>query len=193
MDQTVVAPCAGSAECPRAAEAGAPVPLCRQHLELAAGWWAEVDGGGAAVGVEDALPAPCPACGARLGVRWPSGWLCAVCEWRQGDVPDGEVAPPRVDVVYYLRFGDRVKIGTTGNPRQRLAAIWHDELLAFERGDRAVERARHEQFAAQRHGRTEWFAADAELTAHVAALAAGHPDPWALHARWRSEAVAQRV
>ncbi|PPG99701.1 ATPase, partial [Rathayibacter sp. AY1H3] len=28
--------------------------------------------------------------------------------------------PPRVDVVYYIRFGERIKIGTSGNPRQRL-------------------------------------------------------------------------
>ena len=47
-----------------------------------------------------------------------------------------ELPPPRVDVVYYLRYGDRVKIGTSANPRQRVAAIWHEDLLAFERGDR---------------------------------------------------------
>ena len=55
-------------------------------------------------------------------------------------MPDGDLAPPRVDVVYYLRqrdhVGDRVKIGTTANPRQRLARISHQDLLAFERGDR---------------------------------------------------------
>ncbi|MBD8661462.1 GIY-YIG nuclease family protein [Frigoribacterium sp. CFBP 8754] len=193
MDLTDAPLCTGGGDCPHAVEPGAPVPLCRRHLELAADWWGDAERGGAGIGVEDALPTPCPACGARLGVRWPSAWLCAVCEWRQGDVPDGELAPPRVDVVYYLRFRDRIKIGTTGNPRQRLAAIWHDELLALERGDRAVERARHEQFAAQRHGRTEWFTADGELLAHVRALAEGQPDPWSLHARWRSEAVARRV
>jgi len=38
-------------------------------------------------------------------------------------VPDPELVPPRVDIVYYLRFGDRVKIGTTASPRQRFAAL----------------------------------------------------------------------
>jgi len=101
-------------------------------------------------GVADVLPTPCLLCGSRWGVRWPSGWLCGVCEWRHGEPVDGELPPPRVDVVYYLRFRDRVKIGTSAQPRQRLRAIRHEELLAFERGDRSVERRRHAQFAAER-------------------------------------------
>ncbi|WP_043674642.1 GIY-YIG nuclease family protein [Clavibacter michiganensis] len=186
MTSTGSAPCRAEG-CAARAERGAPVPLCAAHLVVAAAWAER------AHGVEDVLPSPCPACGSRLGVRYPSGWLCAVCEWRHGDHPDGELAPPRVDVVYYIRFGDRMKIGTSANPRQRLGALRHDELLAFERGGRAVERARHARFARQRYDRTEWFALDAELRAHVAALAAGQPDPWELLARWRSEALALRV
>ncbi|WP_156357333.1 GIY-YIG nuclease family protein [Frigoribacterium sp. Leaf263] len=169
---------------------GSPVALCEQHLALAADWAAArsetVDG------TTDLLPAPCAACGSRLGVHWPAGWLCAVCEWRQGDSPDGDLAPPRVDVVYYIRFDDRIKIGTTANPRQRLGRLWHHEVLAFERGDRAVERRRHDQFAAWRFARTEWFAVNEPLAAHIATLAAGVDDPWGRHARWRSEATALR-
>ena len=143
-------------------------------------------------GVTDLLPSPCRLCGSRLGVRWPSGWLCAVCEWRQGDSPDGDLPPVRVDVVYYLRFGDRVKIGTSSDPRRRLTRIWHDELLAFERGDRLVEHRRHEQFSADRHARTEWFVASTVLLEHAAALRAGADDPWRTYDRWRSEALALR-
>ena len=62
---------------------------------------------------------PAGSCGSRLGIRYPSGWLCAVCEWRHGDLIDHELPPPRVDVVYYLRYDERVKIGTSSNPRQR--------------------------------------------------------------------------
>ena len=103
-----------------------------------------------AYGVTDVLPSPCRLCGSRSGVRHPSGWVCAVCEWRHGELVDGELPPPRVDVVYYLRYADRVKIGTTSNPRQRFAAIRHDDVLAFERGDRRLERHRHAQFADER-------------------------------------------
>ena len=163
-----------------------PFPLCRTHVAVVAEW---AEG---SWGVTDLLPAPCAACGSRVGVRYPSGWVCAACEWRVGDVLDDGLPPPRVDVVYYLRFRDRIKIGTTANPRQRLARIWHDEVLAFERGDRLVERRRHEQFADSRLDRSEWFEAAPELEQHVGRLAAGVGDPWALYARWLGEAAALR-
>jgi hypothetical protein len=140
-------------------------------------------------GLVDLLPSPCLACGSRLGVSYPSGWLCAVCEWRHGEVPDSDVAPPRVDVVYYLRQGDRVKIGTTANPRQRFGAIWHEEVLAFERGDRRLEQRRHEQFASDRFAGSEWFHLTPAIAAHIDVLAGGR-DPWDVYARWLSEAVA---
>ncbi|MFB2581723.1 GIY-YIG nuclease family protein [Herbiconiux sp. P15] len=162
---------------------GLMLPLCWEHL-VAAG--ERVAG---EVGVTDALPGPCPACGSRLGVRYPSGWLCAVCEWRWGEMPDPAAVSVRVDVVYYLRWRDRIKIGTSSNPRGRLAQLRHDELLAFERGDRTLEQRRHREFAELRLG-GEWFAAADPLLAHVAAVAAGTDNPWALLARWRSEAAA---
>jgi hypothetical protein len=142
-------------------------------------------------GATDLLPSPCVLCRSRLGVRWPSGWICAVCEWRYGEIPDDDLPSPRVDVVYYLRFGDRIKIGTSVNPRQRFAAIWHDEVLAFERGDRVLERRRHEQFASERFDRTEWFTASDDLLAHID-IVAGGVAPWDRFARWTSEAVALR-
>ncbi|GAA3207981.1 GIY-YIG nuclease family protein [Microbacterium terregens] len=164
----------------------APVELCERHLNAAAEW------SGREFGAPDLLPGPCRLCGSRLGVRYPSGWLCAVCEWVHGELIDTELPPPRVDVVYYLRFGDRVKIGTSANPRQRLAAIWHDDLLGFERGDRRLERRRHEQFSDERFDRTEWFRLTDRLGAHVDTVRRGIDDPWDLYARWLSEAVALR-
>jgi hypothetical protein len=167
---------------------GAPLALCMGHLLEAHDWVA------GEVGVTDVLPSPCVACGSRLGVRYPSGWLCAVCEWRVGDTADPEdVERVRVDVVYYLRFRDRIKIGTTANPRQRLASLRHDELLAFEPGDRALEQRRHAQFAEHRLERSEWFAVNDALATHIAVLAAGVDDPWTLYARWRSERLALRA
>ena len=174
--------------CAAPAAPGSPVPLCTGHALLVADFTAEH------VGVEDLLPGPCVVCGSRLGVRFPSGAVCSVCEWRFGDAPDGELGAPRVDVVYYLRMrddtGDRVKIGTTANPRQRLGRIAHQDLLAFERGDRKIERRRHTEFAATRYPGTEWFRVTPALLEHVAVLAAGVSDPWDLHARWTSEALA---
>ncbi len=164
----------------------APLPLCELHLHVAHDWVERE------VGVEDVLPAPCAACGSPIGVRYPSGWVCSVCEWRLGDRPDEEPAAVRVDVVYYIRFKDRIKIGTSHNPRQRLATLWHEQLLAFERGDRLVERRRHAQFAGHRILRTEWFESHPELEAHIAELSAGVDDPWSQYARWVSRAIALR-
>jgi hypothetical protein len=175
-------PGAGAA-CGAPADPSAPFEICTRHLLSA---YESVAG---EVGVTDALPSPCLACGSRLGVRYPSGWLCAVCEWRLGERPDDETEPVRVDVVYYVRFGDRIKIGTSANPRGRLAQLHVEELLALERGTRLLEQRRHAQFAAHRLG-GEWFAPHTALEAHIAALAAGVDDPWALYDRWRSEALA---
>lgn len=135
------------------------------------------------------LPAPCLLCGNATGYRAEDGWRCAVCDWRVGDAPDSDLPPPRIDVVYYLRNGDRVKIGTTSNPRQRFAAIWHEELVAFERGNRAVERARHAQFAEDRFSGSEWFRLSPGLRRHLRFLSKGVKDPWHSYARWISESL----
>lgn len=137
--------------------------------------------------VRGEMPGRCAMCGAADGVRGADGWRCAVCGWRVGDAPDPDLPRPIVEVVYYLRFDERIKIGTSSRPRQRLAAIRHDELLAFERGGRSLERQRHEQFAALREG-GEWFTADASLIDHASGLAAGD-DPWDTYARWVSDAT----
>ncbi|WP_025159449.1 GIY-YIG nuclease family protein [Leifsonia aquatica] len=171
--------------CGAPAHAGAPVPLCLPHLLEAHDWVSEE------YGVTDLLPSPCAFCGARLGVRYPSGWLCAICEWRAGELPPEGAAASRVDVVYYLRYRDRIKIGTTANPAQRFASLPHDEVLAFERGDRTREHERHKEFAALRIPGTEWFETDTRLLRHVARLRAGAGDPWARLARWRSAQAAQ--
>jgi hypothetical protein len=170
--------------CAAVADTESQLGLCTSHL-LAAYDWVSRE-----VGISDVLPSPCLACGSRLGVRYPSGWLCAVCEWRVGAIPNGEFAAAQVEVVYYLLFRDRIKIGTSANPRGRLAQLRFEELLAFERGGRPTEQRRHAQFAAYRFAGSEWFRSHPQLRAHIATLAAGVDDPWHLHARWVSERIA---
>ena len=139
-------------------------------------------------GTVDALESPCRVCGSRSGERLEAGWACAVCGWCVGEFIDPDLPLPRVDVVYYLRRGSSVKIGTTFNPRQRFAALAHDEVLAFELGDRTMERARHADFSEDRLGTSEWFDLSPRLRAHIAALAGGR-DPWDVHARWLADAL----
>ncbi len=143
--------------------------------------------------IEGELPGPCLACGAVVGRQDSTGWRCSTCGWLFGDVPDADLPPVRVHVVYYLGFGDRIKIGTSGSPRSRLARLRFDELLAFERGGREIEQKRHVQFAEQRFPGSEWFRSSRALTDHIRALAVGIDDPWDLYRRWMSEQLALRI
>lgn len=71
------------------------------------------------------------------------------------------------DVVYYIKFRDRVKIGTTSNLKNRCQGIAAVEILyGFERGDRTLERQRHDQFAVYRTV-GEWFDDNRRIRAHV--------------------------
>lgn len=95
-------------------------------------------------------------------------------------------------VVYYLALGNRIKIGTTTDLPGRMAAVPHEELVAFEFGSYKLERQRHDQFA---HARIvgEWFdRADEELTAWVTHLQEGLEDPTDV-ARSATRAVKRRI
>lgn len=77
--------------------------------------------------------------------------------------------PATGQVVYYMRFGDRVKIGYSSNLALRLQSVPNDELLATEPGTMATESARHEQFAELRIT-GEWFQYVEPLVAHINGL-----------------------
>jgi hypothetical protein len=86
--------------------------------------------------------------------------------------------PKRQSIVYYIRRGELIKIGTTVNPAARLGELMPDEILAFEPGDAEVERLRHRQFRAARVARKgEYFYQTEELTAHIAVMREEHGDP----------------
>ena len=83
-----------------------------------------------------------------------------------GDVPRGTHPP----IVYVLRNGTRVKIGTTTHLRNRvhrLALRLDDVVFALE-GGRELEQALHRRFASQRVGDTEWFTETGDLAAFIA-------------------------
>lgn len=85
---------------------------------------------------------------------------------------------PSGHVVYYIRRGNMVKIGTTKNLRERLNGLMPDEVLAIEPGGRALERERHAQFADLRSGaRSEYFFPGVALQRHIAHVRAEHGTP----------------
>lgn len=74
---------------------------------------------------------------------------------------------PRPGFVYFLRFGDRVKIGFSTDPQNRVRALPHDEILAIVPGTRLNERQMHAAFADLRIT-GEWFHADERLLDFIA-------------------------
>jgi hypothetical protein len=81
---------------------------------------------------------------------------------------DDELRP---SIVYFLRFGDRIKIGSTTNLTQRLRTVPHDEVLLTIPGTYIVEFNLHRTFAAERIT-GEWFQASPRLLAAIHDLTA---------------------
>ena len=176
-----------------ATDAAAPCPRTRRSRSASGISRSRATGPAASSGSPTLLPSPCRLCGSRLGVRYPSGWLCAVCEWRHGEVVDAELPPPRVDIVYYLRYADRVKIGTTSNPRQRLGGDLA-RRAARVRARRPEARASPARGVRRRALRPHRVvpAVRARSAPTSTASAAGAEDPWdAATLRWVSEARAR--
>lgn len=81
-------------------------------------------------------------------------------------------------VVYYILFGDRVKIGYSSDLSGRLLALPYDEVLAAEPGSISLEKSRHRSFESIRlRGHAEWFRATKKLQAHAREIRDIHGDP----------------
>lgn len=85
-----------------------------------------------------------------------------------------EVKTRQMSVVYIVRCGDFVKIGTTANFKPRLQKIraatpFPISVVSIQYGDVAKERELHERFAAYRH-HYEWFRVEGELATYLAGL-----------------------
>jgi hypothetical protein len=77
--------------------------------------------------------------------------------------------------IYFIRFGNRIKIGFSVQPQVRLGAIPHDEVLAVIPGTLADERALHRRFDHLREtlpgkgpGPREWFRIAPDLVQYIA-------------------------
>ncbi|MEU0236760.1 hypothetical protein ABZ234_03650 [Nocardiopsis sp. NPDC006198] len=100
-------------------------------------------------------------------------------------------ADSRPKFVYYVRLRPGcIKIGYSADVRGRIHTfrVWdEDELLAVEPGGRAMERERHLQFGhiRQRFDLEEFDEAP-DLMEHIAAVRAGHGNPWQAIDRMRN-------
>ena len=80
--------------------------------------------------------------------------------------------------VYYIRIDGLIKIGYSQNVFTRMMAYPPtSELLAVEKGTKAVESLRHGQFRLSlEHGR-EWFRESPDLTQWIAQIREQYGDP----------------
>ena len=81
-------------------------------------------------------------------------------------IPSGKHKP----LVYFIRNGNRLKIGTTVELKRRIRtlALRAENVALLVDGDQRREREFHKQFAEHRIGNTEWFAYESPLTDYVA-------------------------
>lgn len=88
-----------------------------------------------------------------------------------------EASYSRGGVVYYIKFGNRIKIGFTRDLAKRLTAIPNDEVLAAEPGTFELEAQRHAEFKNYQI-KGEWFSLSNELLLRIAGIRKMHGDPF---------------
>lgn len=178
--------CHPSCDAPASEKYATQVPLCEVHIlyvysatnRLLTTKHAHSEQYALLPSEQQQMPGPCPSCGVcgflavNLSdqVRCLNG-LCKYEAWvdeferlRRGllfDAADGR------NVVYYVKFRDRVKIGTTNNLKRRCGELQTVELLyGFEPGSYPMEQQRHKQFALYRT-QGEWFEDNRIIRSHI--------------------------
>lgn len=94
--------------------------------------------------------------------------------------PAVQLEPSQRSVVYYVRVGELIKIGTSIQQlKKRFSDLPPDrQLLAVEPGDEVTERMRHGQFATERVAvNREWFNPSPSLWRHIEQLREEHGAP----------------
>lgn len=158
-------------DCPIPVEPGTSFNVCPKHLRAITEY--ARDARSLAV-KKYRLRMPCPTCGVRalIAIVGERTATCASCGHEIVGADPTPVPRPRPrqmgSVVYYIRFGERIKIGTTFDLEQRLAALPHDEVLLTEPGGVELEKQRHRQFNAHLIAGREWFEAHPDLLAFIA-------------------------
>lgn len=83
------------------------------------------------------------------------------------EIPSRKHSP----LVYFIRNGNRLKIGTTGELKRRIRtlSLRPENVALLVDGGQDIERAFHRQFTDLRIGNTEWFAYEGALADFVTA------------------------
>lgn len=119
-------------------------------------------------------------------------------EWRREEeryeAEKAALRQGRDGFVYYLRVGERIKVGYSADVKRRMRQYPPtSQLLAVEPGDLALERSRHQQFAGSRADGREWFHPTVDLLEHVEQLVTEHGEPKRFAHHFRKNTQPMRV
>lgn len=170
------------------ADIASQIPLCERHIFVAYRMTNKILDGHRADRQEyqllpseaDFIPGPCVACGVSgLLVCLANGFVVCKsgdCRYEQDRVTFGNqrkmlmgMSARDHSVVYYMRLGNRTKIGTTTNLKRRISSIQPEDCMVYEFGGYPLESRRHRQFAHLRVS-GEWFDLQDDLIRHVNTL-----------------------
>jgi hypothetical protein len=120
-------------------------------------------------------------------------------EWRAEDeryeAAKAALRQDRDGFVYFLRIGERIKIGYSVDVKRRMRSYPPgSELLAVEPGDRDLETQRHRQFAGSLLDGREWFRPTPDVLELVDEIVKtyGEPRQFAHHYRRNTQPVKVR-
>lgn len=142
--------CVGSDRCTGELVPGSPVALCGKHLREVYEFAQDV-----------------------ISQRWDGAMRDYVTNLHRRFRPPRAVTKEQPGNLYFIRFGQRIKVGYSENPAARLRELPHEEVLGIVTGTRADEQAWH-RLLADYHVTGEWFEAEPEVLEAIArVLAAG--------------------
>lgn len=95
--------------------------------------------------------------------------------------------------IYYVRVGDRIKIGYSVDVKRRMRAYPPDSrLLAVHPGTPQLETEMHQRFAGSLAAGREWFRESTDLAEHIAQVVTQFGEPTQHRHHFRTDAPALR-
>lgn len=116
---------------------------------------------------------------------------------RSEEVRRRDAASANLGIVYFILFGNRIKIGWTQHLRRRITALPQEEILGIINGSMANEAHLHRYFRAHLVAGREWFEDCPEIRSYITKYCRqpslgqtyrGNPRPF-----WNKEAEDRRL
>jgi hypothetical protein len=137
--------CAANGKCPGEPIPDAPVQLCGKHLREVYEFAQDL-----------------------IAERWDDSVRGYVAELHNRFRPPRQVIRRlRPGFLYFIRLGDRIKVGYTENVDRRLTGLPHEELLGVIPGTLEDEKAWHALLADYRAAGREWYRAAPEVLTQI--------------------------